>query len=92
MVQLTTPGAQARLQRRTRARRDRRRVPRWQRATDVYKNVQVLTDLSADQFNRVMAAITTWVAPQQGCAYCHNVENMADDGIYAKRSRGACCR
>ncbi len=59
--------------------------PGGPRAVDVYKNVQVLTDLSVDQFNTMMAAITTWVAPQQGCAYCHNVENMADDGIYAKR-------
>ena len=59
--------------------------PDGDRATAVYKNVQVLTDLSADQFNRVMLAITEWVAPQQGCAYCHNVENLADDGLYTKK-------
>ena len=29
--------------------------------------------------------MTTWVAPQQGCAYCHNVENLADDSVYAKK-------
>ena len=34
-----------------------------ERATEVYQNVQVLTDLSAEQFNRVMASITEWVAP-----------------------------
>ena len=45
-----------------------------------YKNVQVLGDLDTAQFNRLMGAITLWVAPQEGdnasCAYCHNVENM----------------
>ena len=55
------------------------------RAVDTYKNVQVLTDLSVDQFNTLMAAMTTWVAPQQGCSYCHNTENLADDSVYAKR-------
>jgi photosynthetic reaction center cytochrome c subunit len=63
--------------------------PDGQRATEAYQNVQVLTDLSADQFNRVMLAITDWVAPkdgpQAGCAYCHNVENMADDSLYTKK-------
>ena len=47
--------------------------------------MQVLTDLSVDQFNTLMAAMTTWVAPQQGCAYCHNTENLADDSVYAKK-------
>ncbi len=56
-----------------------------ERATQAYQNVQVLTDLSADQFNRLMLAITEWVSPEQGCAYCHNVENMADDSVYAKK-------
>ena len=56
-----------------------------ERATQAYQNVQVLTDLSADQFNRLMLAITDWVSPEQGCAYCHNVENLADDNIYTKR-------
>jgi photosynthetic reaction center cytochrome c subunit len=52
-------------------------------ATEVYQNVQVLNDLSAEQFNRTMAAITEWVAPEeQGCTYCHNPENMADESLY----------
>ncbi|MFY9626710.1 MAG: photosynthetic reaction center cytochrome PufC, partial [Methylocystis sp.] len=58
--------------------------PDGERATAVYKNVKVLNDLSADQFNRVMLAITQWVAPEQGCAYCHNGDNLADDGLYTK--------
>jgi photosynthetic reaction center cytochrome c subunit len=53
-----------------------------------YKNVQVLGDLDTAQFNRLMGAITLWVAPQEGdnasCAYCHNVENMASDEKYTK--------
>jgi len=57
--------------------------PSGERATSAYKNVKVLTDLSTDEFNRVMVAITEWVSPEQGCSYCH-VENFADDGIYTK--------
>ncbi len=54
------------------------------KAKDVYKNVQVLGDLSVVNFNRHMANITAWVSPQEGCAYCHNVENFADDSKYTK--------
>ncbi len=86
MVQLTTPAALDRLQLANALPDPIAPVPAGgDRAVDVYKNVQVLTDLSADQFNRVMAGITEWVAPQQGCGYCHNTDNMADDGIYAKK-------
>lgn len=42
-----------------------------QRAVDAYKNVQVLGHLSSGDFTRLMTAITTWVAPDQGCSYCH---------------------
>ena len=54
------------------------------KASDVYKNVPVLGDLSVGQFTRLMVSITSWVSPEQGCAYCHNTENMADDGLYTK--------
>ena len=50
----------------------------------VYKNVKVLGDLSVGNFTRLMASITTWVSPAQGCAYCHNVNNMAEDTNYTK--------
>jgi photosynthetic reaction center cytochrome c subunit len=60
--------------------------PGGQLAKDAYQNVQVLGDLTVNQFGRVMVAMTNWVAPQQGCAYCHNIENMADDGPYAKKA------
>jgi len=60
--------------------------PDGDKATAVYKNVQVLTDLSADQFNRVMLGLAAWVAPADvGCTYCHNPDNMADDSLYTKR-------
>ena len=86
MVQITTPSVEARLKA-ANALPDpvEKASASGDRAVDVYKNVQVLTDLSADQFNRVMASITQWVAPQQGCAYCHNPDNLADDSVYAKR-------
>lgn len=55
-----------------------------ERAGDIYENLQVLGDLSDDQFNRLMAAVTEWVSPEEGCNYCHNPENLADDNIYTK--------
>lgn len=39
--------------------------PGGEPATQTYQNVKVLTDLSTDQFNRVMASITEWVAPSR---------------------------
>ncbi len=42
-----------------------------QRSVDAYKNVQVLGHLSTGDFTRLMTAMTLWVAPEQGCAYCH---------------------
>ena len=55
-----------------------------------YKNVQVLTDISAAEFGRTMTAMSAWVAGNAGnCAYCHNTANFAADSakgqpIYTK--------
>ncbi len=54
------------------------------RASQIFKNVKVLGDQSVGEFTRTMAAMTQWVAPQQGCTYCHNPQNFADDSIYTK--------
>jgi photosynthetic reaction center cytochrome c subunit len=54
------------------------------RASDSYKNVKVLGDLSTGEFIRTMLAMTAWVAPKQGCAYCHNTADMASDALYSK--------
>ena len=54
------------------------------KAAAVYKNVQILGDLSVGQFTRLMVSITQWVSPTQGCAYCHNLNNMAEDSVYTK--------
>ena len=54
------------------------------RAGEVYQNVQVLGDLSVAEFTRLMTAITAWVSPEQGCNYCHNPANLADDSMYTK--------
>ncbi len=40
-------------------------------AVDAYQNVQVLGHITSGDFTRLMTAMTLWVAPQQGCAYCH---------------------
>jgi photosynthetic reaction center cytochrome c subunit len=53
-------------------------------AKDIYQNVQVLTDLDIGQFTRLMTAMTQWVAPEQGCAYCHDAEGNASDAKYQK--------
>jgi len=55
------------------------------RAGDFYENVQVLSDISTDEFNYLMVAITEWVSPEEGCNYCHIPENLASDDIYTKR-------
>jgi len=56
-------------------------------AGDLYENVQVLGDLTDANFNRLMNAITLWVSPDEGCAYCHagaNDGEYADDDLYTK--------
>lgn len=61
-----------------------------ERAGDAYENVQVLGDVSVDEFNYMMASLTEWVAPADGtvenggCNYCHNPANMASDEVYTK--------
>lgn len=54
------------------------------RAGDIYQNVQVLGDLPVARFTRLMQSITNWVAPDQGCGYCHNLQNLASDEVYTK--------
>jgi photosynthetic reaction center cytochrome c subunit len=58
--------------------------PAGQKSSEAYQNVKVLGDVDAAEFLRLMGAITAWVAPEQGCTYCHNPENLADDSIYTK--------
>jgi photosynthetic reaction center cytochrome c subunit len=54
------------------------------KAKEVFQNVKVLGDLSVAEFTRHMTAMTQWVSPDQGCAYCHNLTNLADDSKYTK--------
>jgi photosynthetic reaction center cytochrome c subunit len=54
------------------------------KASAIYQNVQVLGDVNAGEFTRLMVSMTTWVAPTLGCAACHNVANFADDALYTK--------
>ncbi len=53
-------------------------------AAEAYENVQVLGDMSREEFDYLMAAITEWVSPEQGCNYCHNPANLAADTVYTK--------
>jgi photosynthetic reaction center cytochrome c subunit len=53
-------------------------------AAQAYKNVQVLGDLSAAELARLMVAMTNWVAPKEGCTYCHAGSDLAADTLYTK--------
>jgi photosynthetic reaction center cytochrome c subunit len=55
-----------------------------QKASEVYKNVQVLGDLSVAEFTRTMIAISNWVSPKEQCAYCHAGADFASDDLYTK--------
>jgi photosynthetic reaction center cytochrome c subunit len=59
--------------------------PDGQKASEVYQNVQVLGDLTEVEFLRTMTAITAWVSPEGGCAYCHaEGEELSSDSLYTK--------
>jgi len=58
--------------------------PSGQPSSAAYQNVKVLGKVDSNEFLRVMAAISGWVAPEQSCAYCHNAENLALDSSYTK--------
>ena len=55
------------------------------KAGDLYENVEVLGDLTVGEFTRVMASITQWVAPEEGCNYCHVPGNFASEDVYTKK-------
>jgi len=59
-------------------------VPSGPLAVDAYQNVQVLGHLTTGEFVRTMNAITAWVSPTQGCAYCHDNNDLASDAKYTK--------
>jgi photosynthetic reaction center cytochrome c subunit len=89
MVQVARPPAIARQEAANRMPEPLATVPAvGPRAGQVYQNVRVLGDLSVGEFTRLMAAITSWVAPTEGpnagCAYCHVGNNFADENIYTK--------
>ena len=59
--------------------------PAGQPSSAAYQNVKVLGDVDANEFLRLMTAITQWVSPEQGCAYCHTEDgNFASDALYTK--------
>ena len=56
-----------------------------QKAVDAYQNVQVLKDINSNELLRQMTAFAKWVAPEQGCSYCHkDGANFAEDALYTK--------
>ncbi len=55
-------------------------------APDVYKNLAVTRDTTAGQFMALQVAITNWVAPTQGCAFCHQGNDFASDAKPQKQT------
>ena len=55
-----------------------------QLSSQAYKNIQVLKNVDANELLRLMQAMTDWVAPSQGCNYCHNPDDLAADNLYTK--------
>ncbi len=53
-------------------------------ATEVFTNVTVLKDVSATEVSRLMQALSTWVAPVEGCDFCHNPDVLESDEKYPK--------
>ncbi len=53
-------------------------------ATEAFKNVKVMTDVSAAEFMRTHQAITAWVSPKEGCAFCHAGTDYASDAMPTK--------
>ena len=54
-------------------------------ASTVFKNLQVVGDLGVGEFTRLMVSMTAWVAPEQGCAYCHGANlDYSTDTLYTK--------
>jgi photosynthetic reaction center cytochrome c subunit len=51
---------------------------------EVFKNVRVLNDLTVLEFSRLMQALSTWVAPEEGCEFCHNPKKLDSDEKYTK--------
>ncbi len=54
-------------------------------AAENYDNVQVLGDVDKAEFARLMLSFKAWVAPKEGCGYCHNAPDYASDEKYPKR-------
>ena len=54
------------------------------RASETYQNVQLLGDLSKPEFARLMLSFKRWLAPDEGCNYCHNAPDYASDAKYPK--------
>jgi len=54
-------------------------------AATTFKNVKVVGDLGVGEFTRLMVSMTAWVAPDQGCTYCHKAgEDFSSDSLYTK--------
>lgn len=60
--------------------------PGSERAGDMYQQVHIpaLAAMDDASFTRFMNQITAWVAPNQGCYYCHVAEGLDVEAPYTK--------
>ena len=54
-------------------------------ASETFENVQVVGDLTKQQFARLMLSVKAWVAPEVGCNLCHAAPVYNSDEKYTKR-------
>lgn len=55
-------------------------------AGEAFRNLQVLKDGTAGDFMKLHVAITQWVSPQQGCAFCHQGDDWSSDAKPQKQA------
>jgi photosynthetic reaction center cytochrome c subunit len=51
---------------------------------DEFVNIKALDDLTVLEFSRLMQAFSTWLAPEEGCDFCHNPDKLEEDVKYPK--------
>ena len=86
LVQVRSPATVAQLEAVNTVPRPLRKAnPNGPLAADEFQNVQVMGDLSRAEFARLMLSIKSWVAPEEGCDYCHQAPDYASDAKYTKR-------
>ena len=57
-----------------------------------YENVQVLKNVSVNEFNRLMVSMTEWVSPEQAAPTATTPRTWPTTASTRRRSPAGCCR